>query len=236
MIIPIFQPYGESSHLLAQRVGKLHNTKATHTGTLDPMASGVLVVLTAEDRFSKQKLSNAKKKYTFTIIAGIKTDTEDLLGLITKQESLAFDTKEVTSKIKNYFKKLPNTFEQKQHTFSAARTEIPTNQVSLYSWSLDSSKTICFTDLLAPKVQLIKSISGEFRQREILQQWKAIVQEQKNMKVIAITISIETSKRFYVRSLVRDIGQAINTPLVTSQIIRTQNGPYSISDCTCLIQ
>lgn len=87
MIIPVHKPLGSSSHLLAKQIGKNHQEKATHTGTLDPMADGVLVVLTGEDRFKKAEYSNWKKTYQFQILVGIKTDSGDLLGLIEKNNT-----------------------------------------------------------------------------------------------------------------------------------------------------
>lgn len=84
MIIPVYQPLGSSTHVLAQKVGKIYNSKATHTGTLDPMADGVILVLTGKDRFDKQIHTDAQKTYHFSILWGVQTDSLDLLGLIKK--------------------------------------------------------------------------------------------------------------------------------------------------------
>jgi tRNA pseudouridine55 synthase len=82
MLIPVYKPLGSSSHQLAKKVGETYGEKATHTGTLDPMAEGVLVVLTGEDRFKKTEYSHWQKTYQFKVLVGFETDTHDLLGLI----------------------------------------------------------------------------------------------------------------------------------------------------------
>lgn len=82
MILPIYQPVGQSSHLLAQKAGLLYHQKATHTGTLDPMATGVLLVLTGKDRFRKKEYSAYRKTYEFEILLGVRTDSDDILGVI----------------------------------------------------------------------------------------------------------------------------------------------------------
>ena len=63
MILPIYQHQGSSSHMLARQVGQQYGEKATHTGTLDPMAEGVLIVLTGQDRFNKSKYTDWQKVY-----------------------------------------------------------------------------------------------------------------------------------------------------------------------------
>ncbi len=102
MIIPVYKPLGSSTHLLAKKTGDIYQTKATHTGTLDPMANGVVVVLTAEDRFKKSKLANWKKTYEFEILWGATTDSHDLLGLITQTSQAPVDLKKLEEALHNF--------------------------------------------------------------------------------------------------------------------------------------
>src|SRR5690606_23625088 len=83
MIIPVYKPLGASTHQLAQTVGEHFGEKATHTGTLDPLAEGVVIVLTGPDRFRNSELSDWRKTYQFTVLFGVSTDSHDLLGLPT---------------------------------------------------------------------------------------------------------------------------------------------------------
>ncbi len=85
MIFSLWKPIGRSTHLFVKSYGDRIGERITHTGSLDPMAEGVVVVLTGEDRFLKEKYSNSDKEYEFEILIGVSTDSHDLLGLINDQ-------------------------------------------------------------------------------------------------------------------------------------------------------
>lgn len=59
----------------------MYGVKTAHTGTLDPMAEGVIIVLLGEERYKKYELAGLKKTYEFEISFGFETDTFDGLGL-----------------------------------------------------------------------------------------------------------------------------------------------------------
>lgn len=62
--------------------------KMTYAGRLDPMASGVLVVLAGEETKNKEKYLNLDKEYDFEILFGFATDTYDILGKVIKARNL----------------------------------------------------------------------------------------------------------------------------------------------------
>ena len=70
MIIPVYKPLGASSHQLAAKIGQARNEKATHTGTLDPMATGLLIVATGKKTKELSKYQNLNKTYTGTFWLG----------------------------------------------------------------------------------------------------------------------------------------------------------------------
>lgn len=75
------KPLGISTHRFVHEIGKARGEKVTHTGSLDPLAQGVVVVLSGGDRYHKELYSDAVKLYTFGILVGFETDSFDLLGL-----------------------------------------------------------------------------------------------------------------------------------------------------------
>jgi tRNA pseudouridine55 synthase len=242
MIIPAYKPLGLSSHQLAKQIGDKHGEKATHTGTLDPMAEGVLVVLTGEDRFKKGEYSDWQKTYRFQILFGISTDSHDLLG-ITKN----IDNKKIN--LDNLKKIIPD-FVGKQiqavPSFSAQRVggrsgfdlakenkkfDLQKNNIEIFSLKIiDVLKDISNKELLKYINRTISLVEGDFRQQEILNNWKNILEKECSLQLI--TLETVTSKRTYIRSLVNNIGQKLQTPATTFSIIRTQNGPFSIKDCS----
>ena len=72
---------GVTSHDIVNKIRRLYNTKRVgHTGTLDPMATGVLVVLVGRAAKAAEYLVCDTKEYRATLRLGITTDTEDVTG------------------------------------------------------------------------------------------------------------------------------------------------------------
>ena len=74
---------GTTSHDIVNKIRRLYGTRRVgHTGTLDPMATGVLVVLVGRAAKAAEYLSSDRKSYVATLRLGITTDTEDVTGKI----------------------------------------------------------------------------------------------------------------------------------------------------------
>ena len=253
MIIPVYKPLGASSHMLAAAVGRSRGEKATHTGTLDPMAEGVLVVLTGEDRFKKSQLSNVQKTYTFRMLFGVSTDTHDLLGIPTqvmKKNELDLSLKEITHKVETLLQEFSGEVEQVQPLFSAGRVggksffeygtqkqqiPLPTNTVTFLSNHVETIETLELEKLQNYLEDKIARVEGSFRQEEVLSAWKKVLlqlsSEADTHSLPLLTITSTVTKRTYIRALVRDISAKMALPATTFSIIRTKNGSFSIEDC-----
>lgn len=240
MIIPTYKLLGQSSHRLAQKIGQQHREKATHTGTLDPMAEGVLVVLTGEDRFKKSAYSNWQKTYQFKILVGFATDTHDLLGIVKNLDQQKINQqvfeKNLTSFIGQQKQLVPSFSAQRingSSGFALAKNNQPfnlqKNDIEIFSLEVLNNETISSSELLAYIQQTITLITGDFRQIEILANWEKVLAKQQNFELI--TIETITSKRTYIRALVRDLSKELNLPLTTYSIVRTKNGPFELKDC-----
>jgi tRNA pseudouridine55 synthase len=246
MIVPLYKPVGASTHQLAAKLGRLYGEKATHTGTLDPMADGVVIGLTGPDRFHKASYSDWRKTYQFKLLVGVATDSHDLLGLITQQQ---FDDlpplAQLGPQIELALANFSGSYDQQLPDFSARRLAgssfmhqarqgraIPATfeQVSIFATEVNDSTTISAQDLTNYCQQTIGLVQGDFRQPEILAQWRVL-----ESKLPLFTITVQTSKRTYIRALVRDLAQQIGLPATAMTITRTANGPYQIQDCLCLV-
>ena len=85
-VLIINKPQGPTSQDIVNKVRRLYSTKKVgHTGTLDPMATGVLVVLIGRAAKACEYSLSDRKKYTATLRLGIETDTEDTTGSILKE-------------------------------------------------------------------------------------------------------------------------------------------------------
>ncbi len=82
-VLVVDKPAGKTSHDIVGMIRRLYHTrKVGHTGTLDPMATGVLVVLVGRAAKAAEYLSVHRKEYRAVLRLGLTTDTEDVTGQI----------------------------------------------------------------------------------------------------------------------------------------------------------
>lgn len=89
-VLAVHKGEGMTSHDIVNRVRRLYNTKRVgHAGTLDPLATGVLVVLVGRAAKACEYISSDRKTYRATLRLGFTTDTEDITGeVLTKSENI----------------------------------------------------------------------------------------------------------------------------------------------------
>lgn len=248
MIFPIYQPLGSSTHLLAEEVGRRVGEPATHTGTLDPMAEGVIVVTTGADRYSLPKSGQGLKEYSFQVVTGLVTDTHDLLGIAQKKDILQ-KPEIILKKVSIALDQLRATTTQVTPNFSSARSngssyfKLAKNgenilgrneEILIKSLKMTHSKTILQKDLFTKINTSINKINGDFRQEQIIQTWKKILSEAQDETQL-ISLKATVSKRTYIRGIVRDLSQLTGIPMTTYHILRSKNGSYSLEDCVSLV-
>ena len=94
-ILTIYKPIGKTPldmiHTLKKNKPHLKTTKMSYAGRLDPMAHGLLIILTDEDCFNQHLYHNLDKTYECELLIGISTDTYDILGKITNNKKNLFN-------------------------------------------------------------------------------------------------------------------------------------------------
>ena len=97
-VLAVNKPCGMTSHDVVNIIRKIYGTKKVgHTGTLDPMASGVLVILVGRSVKATEYISSSYKRYRATLRLGITTDTEDTTGTILTESNDIPDSDKVKS-------------------------------------------------------------------------------------------------------------------------------------------
>ena len=129
-IILINKPKEWTSHDIVNKVKKILNEKVGHTGTLDPMATGVLPLLVGKGTLCSKYLINHNKTYKVKLELGKKTDTADTEGKIVEE-------KEVTNKMleKTVIKEVLNKFLGKQEQIPPIYSAIKVNGKKLYEYA-----------------------------------------------------------------------------------------------------
>ncbi len=101
-IIAINKPYGMTSRDVVEQIQKKLNTKAGHTGTLDPIATGVMLICLGKYTKLSNYITSDVKKYTATVKFGSFTDTLDITGKVLNQ-SFNIPSKDTVQKTLNEF-------------------------------------------------------------------------------------------------------------------------------------
>lgn len=219
----------------------------TYAGRLDPMASGVLIVLTGEECKNKEKYLKLDKEYEFEVLFGFATDTYDILGKVTHSNiprlcgQVTNDRiKNLEVDIKNNVKFFTGKFTQTypmyssqtvkgKHLFEYARAgeevKAPIHEVEVKSLKLLKLSKKCGDVLFKSFEKRIGRVVGDFRQKEILKIWQKEL-EGSQVKYIVASFRIKCGSGTYVRSIANDLGKRLGTPALALFIKRTKIGKY----------
>ena len=183
---------------------KFHIKKVGHTGTLDPLATGVLIILIGKYTNLVEVVTAYDKIYEAEITLGALTDTLDITGNIIKEEKAIF-TKE---KIEESLKKMVGTYNQTVPIYSAVKI----NGKKLYEYARNNEEVeLPKREVTIKSIELISDIKYE------------------NNKTI-FKIRTEVSKGTYIRALINDIASSLNTVGIMSELRRVKQGNIDISD------
>lgn len=132
-VILINKPKGITSRDVVNEVCKILNTKKVgHTGTLDPIASGVLVVCVGKATKLVDIITSANKEYVATVKLGLLTDTLDLDGEVLKKEKVTIRKEELINVLNSFLGK----YEQEVPIYSAVKV----NGKKLYEYAREGKK------------------------------------------------------------------------------------------------
>lgn len=102
-IINVYKPLGLSSHGVVSRVRHILNMKRVgHTGTLDPMAEGVLPICVGQGTKASDMLTDSDKQYRAVMRLGVVTDSQDMQGEVLEERSVACTEAEVIAAVESF--------------------------------------------------------------------------------------------------------------------------------------
>ena len=199
-VLIVNKPAGVTSHDIVNKIRRLYGTRRVgHTGTLDPMATGVLVVLVGRAAKASEYLAADKKRYRATLRLGLTTDTEDTTGAV-------LTTSETLPSFEDVLAILPQ--------FRGKIQQIP----PMYSALKVGGKKL--VDLAR------QGISVERKAREIeIFELEACATESPCDYVLEVACSGGT----YIRTLCADIGQALGCGGAMATLTRTETGGFPLS-------
>ena len=200
-----FDVVKKTKNLIKSRF-KIKKIKVGHAGTLDPLATGLLIICTGKLTKEISKIQDQIKTYTGEVTLGATTPSFDLETDVDQN----FDTTKITrNHIKEVAKKFIGQIEQRPPAYSA----IKINGERLYK-----------------KARRGESI--EIKKRTITISSFVI----KEINIPIFTFSIECSKGTYIRSIANDFGKLMNNGGYLSRLCRTKIGNYSINDAITITE
>lgn len=204
-IVVIDKPTGHSSNHILQQVKRLFDAnKAGHTGSLDPLASGVLPVCLGDATKISGYLLDADKQYDVTCKLGITTDSGDADGNVIAEQAIpVFDE----TQLKTILTRFIGEQEQVPPMFSALKHQgQPLYKLARQGIEIErKSRRITIYDIQ------LRSFNAE-----------------------SFTLSVRCSKGTYIRTLVEDISHALDTGGHVTMLRRTAVAGYSLSDAISL--
>jgi len=204
-VLLLDKPYGLSSNDALQKAKwLLRAEKAGHTGTLDPLATGVLpLCFGAATKFSQLHL-DADKSYEAIAVLGIQTSTADAEGAVIAQKEVSFTPEQLLAL---------------QEKFTGPITQIPPmhsalkkDGKALYDYAragIEVAREARPVTIHALRLQEIEPADGLRR----------------------LKISVTCSKGTYIRTLGEDIGHALGCGAHLSALRRTVTGPFDAQQC-----
>lgn len=192
------KPAGESSNRVLQKVKRIFNAaKAGHTGTLDPLATGLLVICFGRSTKIADYLLAIDKQYRVVLKLGITTDSADADGEVLEQRDATSVTE---AQILQHAASLTGSIEQIPPMYSALKHQ----GSRLYELAR-------------------KGVEVERQPRKVeIHRFDLI-----NIQQDIVTMQVHCSKGTYIRTLVEDLGKLLSCGAHVVELRRTTLGPFT---------
>lgn len=201
-ILNIDKPQGITSHDVVDVIRKIFpNMKVGHTGTLDPIATGVLPICIGKATKLSNELLSENKKYYVKMLLGVETDTYDITGKIVFANTLEYDDIYIKERIKRFI--------GKQMQIPPKYSAIKVNGKKAYEYARKDEKI----ELKPREIEIfdIDDIKVNLRKRQV-------------------SFVVSCTKGTYVRSLVHDIGIKLGCGATMTELRRLKTGNFDIDD------
>lgn len=227
-VLVVDKAEGPTSHDVVARLRRLYGTRRVgHAGTLDPMATGVLVALIGEATKLSTWLTLDDKRYVARVVLGRSTDSLDATGTTDEEvivpEELAAEVAALAHLEESAAPRLAAALDAER----ARRSQVPpsfsaiqTDGVRAHARARAGDRTA-----LPPRDVVVRSIRVA---------WAGIHDVGADAGRPAIDLEVDVGKGYYVRSLARDLGVALGVPACLAALRRTASGPFSIAEAVRL--
>lgn len=207
LVIPINKPLGWSSADVVRKIKYLlrglgHKTiKIGHAGTLDPLASGVLIICIGKATKQADAYQAERKEYLTTITLGATTPSYDMEHPVDQQYPYEHITREALNQTLN--------------DMEGEQLQTP----PVYSAKLIDGKRAYEYARKGDEVKMRQSLINIYKIELV------------EFALPRVSIRIECSKGTYIRSMARDLGERLNSGGYLSALCRSRSGNFTLDDC-----
>lgn len=194
-----FDVVKKTKNIIVKKTGN-KNLKVGHAGTLDPLATGLMVLCTGKETKNIQKYQNEPKEYVAEFYLGKTTPSFDLETEIDKVYPIGHITKELV--------------EEKLKSFLGITDQVP----PLFSAKWINGKRAYEHARQGNEIEL-EPVNIEIYDIKIV-----------HYEMPVLTLKISCSKGTYIRSLARDIGFALKSGAYLQNLVRTKIGSFKLED------
>jgi tRNA pseudouridine55 synthase len=203
-LLIVDKPSGPTSHDVVARIRRvLRERRIGHTGTLDPMATGVLLLVVGRATRLARFLSASDKAYDAVITLGYATDTGDRLGTPIARPGVGEPPAIEPDAIERVLDEFRGPFLQQPPVYSAKKIA---GQRSYALARAGDAPAPAPTEVTVHRLDMLR-IDGP-----------------------RIALSLDCSAGFYVRSLAHDLGERLGTGAHLTDLRRTRSGDYTVDD------
>ncbi len=202
-LILLNKPSGITSFGAVAKIKRAaHEKRVGHTGTLDPMATGVLPVLLGRATALSGLMLDADKRYNATVRLGVATDTDDITGTVIKNGEVNVTSEQLNNAVSHFTGEIM----QRPPAYSALKKD----GVRLYTLA-----------------RMGETVEVPERRVTVFSADVVSYINEKN----EFAVNFHVSKGTYIRSLARDIGEFLGCGACLSSLCRTYTGGFSLSQC-----
>lgn len=224
-VLVIDKPAGPTSHDVVGRVRRVLGEKRVgHAGTLDPMATGVLVVLVGEATKLSSFLTAEDKRYTARVTLGAATDTLDAEGQVVARAEVPARLAEELRALAMDAGAAPEGLVKTALREEEARAEQVPPAFSAIHVGGERSHELARAGKevdLAPRAVAVRGLG-------------LVAARVEAEELPSLEIDVWVSKGYYVRSLARDLGARLGVPSHLSALRRTRSGAFGVEHAVSL--
>ncbi len=232
---------------IREKDSRYRDSKMVYAGRLDPMAGGLLVILTDEDRFKLDEYLKKDKSYTATMLFGFKSDSLDALGIVERVAGTGQGTVPGTVPMQDFdlvtgaINNLVGSHEFELPSYSAYKVQgkplhwwaqqgrldeivKPKKNMTVRSVRITKSESRSAGQVLLDVTRTVGLVKGDFRQEKVVESWKRALDGVG--EVLVVTAEFDVSSGTYIRTLTDEIGRELGSGALLLHLDRTRVGDF----------